>query len=106
MYEYFLIQADSAEGMNRKVKEMLAQGWEPYMGLTVGMHEYGWLCLFQWMSRIAPPPAPPQKETHHLERGEESLPAEDAGRKVPAPSATSRDEPVWLHTSVAAGENL
>jgi hypothetical protein len=58
MYEYFLIQANGAEEMNQKVNEMLAQGWEPYMGLTVGWREYAWRCLFQWMSRIALPPAP------------------------------------------------
>jgi len=51
MYEYFLIQAESAVEMTRRVNEMLAQGWEPYMGLTVGWREYQWRSLFQWMLR-------------------------------------------------------
>lgn len=54
MYEYFLIQTDNAVEMNRKVEEMGAQGWEPYMGLVVGWHDYGWRCLFQWMCRNKP----------------------------------------------------
>jgi hypothetical protein len=58
MYEYFLIQAESAVEMNYKVNEMLAQGWEPYMGLVIASRESELRCLFQWMSRIAPPPAP------------------------------------------------
>jgi len=104
MYEYFLIQVDNAEEMNQKVNYLLAQGWEPYMGLVIAPRESELRCLFQWMIRgetdrrpPALPPAPPQMEKHHLERGKESLPAEGAGRDVAA---------AWLHTSVAAGENL
>jgi hypothetical protein len=58
MYEYFLIHANSAEEMNQKVNEMGAQGWELFLGLTVGWREYQWRSLFQWMCRIAPHPVP------------------------------------------------